>query len=204
MNIEIVIFDLDGVLVDACEWHRAALNEALMEVCGHEISLEEHHREYNGIPTRTKLAKLSEKGILAEAQHEKVYAIKQQKTVSIIESTAPRRQEKIDLLLWLKKRGVHIACCTNSIRKTTELMLIKTGIRELFDLVITNQDVEQPKPNPEGYIKILKHFKINKENAIIVEDSPKGLEAAYASGCNVIPVKNPEDVDIDLFKDFIE
>ena len=45
--MKLVIFDLDGVLVDACEWHRVALNEALKEVCNYEISLEDHYGEFN-------------------------------------------------------------------------------------------------------------------------------------------------------------
>ena len=62
MNGKLVIFDLDGVLVDACEWHRIALNEALKKVCNYEISLEDHYSTFNGIPTRVKLEKLTEMG----------------------------------------------------------------------------------------------------------------------------------------------
>ena len=60
MSIKLVIFDLDGVLVDACEWHRAALNEALYEVCNYKISMDDHHSVFNGIPTKVKLQKLTE------------------------------------------------------------------------------------------------------------------------------------------------
>ena len=50
MDCKLVIFDLDGVLVDACEWHRQSLNDSLKEVCGYEIPLEEHNKIYNGLP----------------------------------------------------------------------------------------------------------------------------------------------------------
>ena len=60
MRGKLVIFDLDGVLVDACEWHRIALNEALKKACDYEISLEDHYSTFNGIPTRVKLEKLTE------------------------------------------------------------------------------------------------------------------------------------------------
>ena len=49
---KLIIFDLDGVLVDACEWHRVALNKALKEVSNYEISLQDHYSTFNGIPTR--------------------------------------------------------------------------------------------------------------------------------------------------------
>tara|TARA_Y100000310_G_scaffold109720_1_gene108162 strand:- start:8149 stop:8760 length:612 start_codon:yes stop_codon:yes gene_type:complete len=200
---KLVIFDLDGVLVDACEWHRVALNEALKEVCNYEISLESHYNEYNGTPTSVKLKKLTEKGILARSQHATVYDLKQEKTKLLIKRNAPIRQEKIDLINWLKSKNLKVACFTNSIRETAELMLKKTGVYDLLDMVVTNQDVKIPKPNPEGYIQVLNYFNISKKDSIIVEDSPKGLEAAYASGCHVIQVANPGEVDVELFKEFI-
>ena len=64
--IKLVIFDLDGVLVNACEWHRVALNEALRDVCNYEISLEDHYSTFNGIPTKKKLDILKECGIIRE------------------------------------------------------------------------------------------------------------------------------------------
>ena len=131
MQIDLVIFDLDGVLVDACEWHRLALNEALKEVCNN---------------------------------------------------------------------GIKVACYTNSIRETGSLMLKKTGVYELFDLFVSNQEVPKPKPDPIGYIQIMEHFGINKSNTLIIEDSEKGLLAALNSGAKVIKVAGPDHVNIELFR----
>ena len=161
-----VIFDLDGVLVDACEWHRVALNEALKEICDYEISLDDHYREYNGIPTSVKLDKLAEKGIMKEDQRASVYDLKQKKTKLLIARNAPIRQEKIDLINWLKSKDMKVACFTNSIRETAELMLKRTGVYDLFDMVVTNQDVEKPKPDPEGYLQVLNYFNISPKNSI--------------------------------------
>jgi HAD superfamily hydrolase (TIGR01509 family) len=199
MKGKLVIFDLDGVLVDACEWHRAALNEALKEVCDGEISMEEHISIFNGIPTRVKLKKLTELGRIPEASHDAVYNLKQSKTVEIIERDAFVRKEKQEMILALKGRGAKIACYTNSIRQTTKLMLEKTGILDMFDYVLTNQDVEKCKPDPEGYIFLMNHLGFSKENTFIIEDSPKGLKAANDSGANVIQVRDPNEVSIELF-----
>ena len=204
MKIKLIIFDLDGVLVDACEWHRVALNEALKEVCAYEISLEDHYNTFNGIPTKVKLNKLSEMRIIDRDQHQLVYELKQAKTVEIISKLAQIRQEKIDLINWLKDDGYHVACYTNSIRLTARLMLEKTGILDLFEMVMTNQDVDNCKPDPEGYIKVLESFNIGPLSTIIVEDSPKGLAAAHASGCHVMQVKNPDDVNIEFFKEYLD
>jgi len=96
---KLVIFDMDGVLVDACEWHRIALNEALKEVCNYEISLEDHYNIFNGIPTKVKLKKLNELGIIREESIQKIEIIKQEKTIEIINKLANIRQEKIEYII---------------------------------------------------------------------------------------------------------
>ena len=82
-------------------------------------------------------------------------------------------------------------------------MLKRTGVYDLFDMVVTNQDVEKPKPDPEGYLQVLNYFNISPKNSIIVEDSPKGLAAARASGCHVLQVENPDGVGLELFEEHI-
>jgi len=201
---KLIIFDLDGVLVDACEWHRLALNEALKEVCNYEISLEEHYSTFNGTPTKVKLQKLTEMGILASGQHQEVYDRKQELTVETIRENAAHRKEKVDMIEELKQNEYSIACYTNSIRNTAILMLQKTGVLEHLDYLLTNQDVKKSKPDPEGYLFLVKKFNVQKNDVIIVEDSPKGRAAAHASGCNVIEVENPDEVNIELFREYLK
>jgi HAD superfamily hydrolase (TIGR01509 family) len=203
-NLKLVIFDLDGVLVDACEWHYVALNRALKQVSNYQISLEDHESTFNGIPTREKLRILTEMKIISENDHDKIYEIKQSITKDIIKKYSTVRSEKIEMIKSLKERDLKVCCFTNSIRETAELMLSTSGVIDLFDMIVTNQDVERPKPDPEGYLKILSYFGISSENAIIIEDSPKGIEAAILSGCKVIGVKDAEDVNVDLFSEILE
>ena len=203
MNYKLVIFDLDGVLVDACEWHRVALNESLKDICDYEISLKDHYSVFNGIPTKTKLNKLTEMGILPEEKHDLIYDLKQKKTIETINKHAQLRQEKIDLLSWIKEQNITVACYTNSIRETAELMLEKTGVIKIFDLILTNQDVSNPKPDPEGYNYIVNKYGFNKNEVLIVEDSPKGTQAAVQSGCNVWKVDNPDQVNIKNMKEYV-
>ena len=203
MKKRMFIFDLDGVLVEACDWHKDALNEALGEICGYQISEEEHIETFNGIPTKVKLEILSKNGILDRDKHLDVYNIKQQKTIEIIDERAVFRQEKVDLINYLKREGYIVCCYTNSIRKTAELMLLKTGILDLFDRLLTNQEVAKTKPHPEGYLYLMEKFEVDKEMCYIVEDSPKGLKAAEDSGANVIKVTNSYDLDINFIRKHI-
>lgn len=202
-NIKAVLFDMDGVLVDACDWHRDALNEALTQVCNYKISKEDHQKKYNGLPTIVKLKKLNERGIIHEKDFEKIQNLKQSKTVEVIKKKAVFDETKVKMMQFLKDKDIKIACFTNSIRATAELALKKIGVFDYLDLLVTNQDVENCKPNPEGYLLCCERLKINKDNAIIVEDSDKGIQAAKSSGIKYIRVKNALDVNLKLLEDVI-
>lgn len=202
MSIKLIIFDLDGVLVDACEWHRIALNAALKSICNYEITTEEHYKLFNGLPTMVKLGKLSDMGIIKSNKHKEIYDEKQKLTIETIEKLAFRRDEKILLMEYIKNKNCNIACYTNSIRKTATMMLEKTGVLPHIDYLLTNQDVRFAKPDPEGYNSIVEKFNINKNDVLIVEDSPKGKLAAYASGCKVLEVQCPDEVLIKIFEEY--
>jgi beta-phosphoglucomutase-like phosphatase (HAD superfamily) len=81
--VKLVVFDLDGVLVDARELHYDAMNGALREVAGEPfvISRGEHLSIYDGLPTRKKLAMLSQKKFLPEDLHSNIWKKKQEMTV---------------------------------------------------------------------------------------------------------------------------
>jgi len=202
--IKLVIFDLDGVLIDACEWHRVALNKALLEICDYEIPLEEHYSTFNGLPTKEKLKLLTEQKLVKKKDYEAISQRKQELTLELIRKKAKRGKEKVEMIKALQKKGIHVACFTNSIRETAELMLKKTGVLALLEELVTNEDVKKPKPSPEGYLKIIRKFKVPKKNVLIVEDSPKGYAAAQAAGCPVIAVANAKGVNIGLFSGWIK
>jgi HAD superfamily hydrolase (TIGR01509 family) len=203
MKIRLVIFDMDGVLVDACEWHKISLNMVLKEVYNFEISDKEHYEKYNGLPTRVKLNMLADEGKIQNNNLERIEKLKQIYTIEAIKKNAILREEKIELINFLKLNNIKVACYTNSIRMTAELMLEKTGILNSIDLLITNQEVKKPKPDPEGYNLILNILKISNNETIIIEDSPKGIKAAESSKCKVIVVNNVDDVNIKLLQDLI-
>lgn len=194
---KLICFDLDGVLVDACEWHRIAFNQALEEFSINSIPIDKHYKIYNGLPTVKKLELL---GITDNTLVKLINKRKQEITIQLI-SKLTLDLEKTKLLKKLKKSNFLIACVTNSIRETTEIMLKNTGQFQYFDLIITNQDVKNPKPNSEGYIKAMVLAKCLPENTWIVEDSPKGITAAMNTGANVIQVKNASEVTLEtIFK----
>lgn len=204
MSLKLIVFDMDGVLIDACDWHKEAFNMALKEYADYEISEEEHYSTFNGLPTKVKLKKLTEMNVLKEENHKNVSELKQKITMDIINKKCQHDNSKVELIKWLKDNDVRVACFTNSIRKTASLMLEKAGVFPILDMFLSNQDVEKSKPDPEGYLKILQSFNVGPQDAIIVEDSPKGLQAARATGCKVMQVNNATEVNIENIRRFID
>ncbi len=172
-----VLFDLDGVLVDACDWHYEALNTSLVGAGYPTISREEHISTFNGLPTKIKLKML---GITGESA-DKINEQKQKHTLEIIKKNAVIMEEKIELHRYLHSNNIKIACVTNSIRETAEEMLRSTGQLQYIDLLVSNEDVVHNKPYPDCYNHAIRILGCDPTQSLCVEDSQKGIEAATAS-----------------------
>jgi len=189
--IKFVIFDLDGVLVEAKEIHYEALNEALGEK--YMITWDEHLSRYDGLKTSQKLEMLTkDKGLPIEL-YDEVWMNKQKLTIDKLKNLQQSKQ-LIECMNSLTNDGYKIAVCSNSIRKTVLTVLSKLGIIEYVDLIISNEDVKNSKPHPEMYWKAISIMSFLPEQTLIVEDSPYGLLAASRSKSHVLRVKSPTEV----------
>ena len=201
MNIKLIVFDLDGVLVEAKNIHFDALNKALGE---YAISWNEHLSTYDGLKTFQKLDMLTkEKGLPVE-EHQRIWENKQKYTLQMLGELKPSKSISAAISS-LSKSGYKIACCSNSIRKTVVTVLAKLDIIEYFDLIISNEDVLNSKPHPEMYWTAMSKMKCLPEETLIVEDSPYGLLAAARSKSYILRVKNPKEVTFaNLTKKLVE
>jgi HAD superfamily hydrolase (TIGR01509 family) len=198
----LVIFDLDGVLVEAKEIHFQSLNKALSDISeDYVISWEEHLKSYDGLKTLDKLLLLSKNKNLPhdEKLYQRIFNDKQYYTSEFL-GKIPRNFELIELFTKLKSQGFKLACCSNSIRQTVDICLKNLGIIDFFDITLSNENVKFSKPHPEIYWKAMSHFGIFPCETIIVEDSPVGLKSAYSSGAYVIRVNNPKDLKFELIQ----
>jgi len=201
--IKLVIFDLDGVLVDARELHYQALNKSLSDIdIKYVIHRAEHLSTYDGLSTTRKLKMLTANKGLPEFLHNAVWKAKQNKTIEIIDAFGPDLRMK-SILKKLKYEGYKIACATNSIRDTAKLQLIRKGLFEHIDFLYTNQDVNKPKPSAEIYMRCMLKADVDPGETVIVEDSHHGRKAALCSGAYLCAVKNSEDVCYDKIKETI-
>ena len=192
--IKCVLFDLDGVLVDATEWHYEALNRALA-LFGFDITRYEHLSGYNGLPTKKKLQMLSVEKGLPVSIHTMLNRLKQVYTRDEILTRCRPVFEKEYMLSRLKREGYKLAVCSNSIRESLELMIRESGLLEYFDFLVSNEDVSKPKPDPEIYVTAMARMGVAPGETIVVEDAPHGIEAARRSGAHVCQVAGFSEVN---------
>jgi len=189
--IKLVLFDLDGVLIDAKQIHYEALNEALG--LKYAISEDDHHNLYDGRKTREKLNLLTEKKGLPISDHDVIFAKKQIITMEKLSYLKPIAEIK-RLFQELERSNYFIGVCTNSIRRTALTALSKTNLIEHCSIILSNDDVKNGKPHPEIYWKAMSIMEVLPEETLIIEDSPPGLLAASRSRAKYIRVANPYEV----------
>lgn len=191
--IKAIIFDMDGVLIDAKEWHYEALNKAL-GLFGSEISRYDHLVTFDGLPTKKKLELLSIDGGLPIGLHSFINNLKQQYTLEIIYSKCKPVFHHQYALSRFRTFGYKIAVCSNSVRKTIEIMLNKADLLKFVEFYISNEDVKKSKPDPEMYISAIQKMKLLPSECLIVEDNENGIKAAIASGAHLLKVNSIYDV----------
>ena len=193
-KIEAVIFDMDGVLVDAKEWHYDALNRAL-NLFGQEISRYDHIVTYDGLPTRMKLQMLSMERGLPEELHEFINEMKQTYTMEIVYAKCKSTFYHQFALSRLKADGYRMAVCSNSIRQSIDMMFDRSDLHQYFDFFLSADDIENPKPDPEIYTKAINRLGLKPEQCLIVEDNPNGIKAARESGAHLLCVTDVTEVN---------
>lgn len=192
-----VLFDMDGVLIDAREWHYLALNEAL-EPFGYTITRSDHETRFNGLSTKKKLELLSVEEGLPTYLHPIISKVKQDRTLRFSSFLNYPSVGLQILLNRLRQKNIATGVVTNSIRETTFVMLGSAGILNSFQTIVTNEDVSSPKPDPEGYLLACNQLGFPPSEVVVIEDGEYGIQAATNAGCRVLPVGNPSEVNIGL------
>ncbi|MBA3672973.1 MAG: HAD family phosphatase [Gemmatimonadaceae bacterium] len=195
-DIRAVVFDMDGVLIDAKEWHFDALNRALA-LFGHAISRYDHLVTYDGLPTRKKLEMLSLERGLPRELHAFLNELKQIYTMELIHARCKPLFQHEYALSALKDAGFLIGVASNSIRATVEIMMQKSNLRRYLDVIVSNEDVSHPKPDPEMYRLCAERLGVAPAECLVVEDNEHGVKAARAAGAPVWVVGGVTDVTFD-------
>ena len=200
--IQAIIFDMDGVLIDAKEWHYEALNKAL-GLFGYEISRYEHLVTYDGLPTTRKLEMLSMEKGMPRKLHQFINELKQQYTLDKIYTDCHPVFYHEYALSELKAEGYRLAVASNSVRHTVELMMERSGLLQYLDFFLSNQDVKKAKPDPEIYQVARRKLKLHPEECLVVEDNINGIRAGQAAGAHVMEVNGVYDVNYENIRGYI-
>ncbi len=190
-----VIFDMDGVLIEAKDWHYEALNRAL-GLFGFEISRYEHLTTYDGLPTKRKLEMLSIGSGLPKELHGFINEMKQVYTMELVHAHCRPQFVHEYALSNLKAAGMRLGVASNSIRSTVELMMQKASLAPYLDVMLSNEDVARAKPDPEIYTEAMRRLDLRPEECLIIEDNENGIAAARASGGHVMVVAEVADVNL--------
>ncbi|MBE5832916.1 MAG: HAD family phosphatase [Butyrivibrio sp.] len=195
-KIKAVIFDMDGVLIDAKEWHYEALNRAL-ELFGYTISRYDHLVTYDGLPTRKKLEMLTKERDLPKELHSFINEMKQQYTMEIVHSKCKPVFQREYAMSKLKAEGYRIGVASNSVRNSIVTMMDMSDLSKYIDIIVSNQDVKEGKPNPEIYTKAIEGLGMRPEDCMVIEDNINGIKAGKAAGAYVMQVETVNDVTYD-------
>lgn len=201
-RIELIIFDLDGVLINK-DIHFQALNLALAEYTDIQLKYFEHEKYYDGRPTKIKLKLLEENKGLDPKISDKIWAAKQEQTKKLIQNLQPDDNIKALIQLLISDDYI-LSLASNAIRSTVETAINNLQINDFIYPLISNEDVRSPKPFPECYWKCMEFHKILPQNTLIIEDSPVGIDGARNSGAHVYECITSKYLDYQKIVDYIQ
>lgn len=188
--IKLIIFDLDGVLIESKDLHYEALNRSLKDFGLDPISYKDHVYRMDGKPTREKLEILN----IDPQIHRSINERKQSYTLQLLSEKVQPSASFQGLFSRLKSAGYFIAIASNSIQATLSIVTSKLGLEPYIDFSISNEVVSRGKPNPEMYLRCMLNFGVGPRETLIIEDSYVGRQGVFNSGAYLCGVKDPGDV----------
>lgn len=183
--IKLIAFDIDGILIDNLKnLHFDALNIALKEIDEkYVISEFEHENRFDALSTKQKLEILHKDKGLPKEFFTKIYNRKQEITNILLNNFDFSYLNRLKLFKALKNRGYLLAITSNCISSTINNIINKLKLKRYIDYIISNEDIKNPKPFPDIYLKLQELSKLPPESILVLEDSQYGVISAFESGC---------------------
>jgi HAD superfamily hydrolase (TIGR01509 family) len=195
---KLIIFDMDGVLLDSEKLYMD-MNQIFFKNLGAEISIEEH-QTFVGISATKMWSYIKEKFNLQNSVDELISLEKELKHKTLRETNLTPTIGVLDFLKYLKVNGHIVTIASSGLKKNIDLILQKLEMGEYFDLIVSGEQVEKGKPDPDIFLKVAKHYERVPEDCIVIEDSTNGVLAAKAANMFCIGYFNPNSGNQDLSK----
>jgi beta-phosphoglucomutase-like phosphatase (HAD superfamily) len=191
MSVPFVIFDFDGVIADTERLHLAALR-AVLEPRGVSLGDEEYAERYLGFSDHDLLIALARDRSLAwsPATIASLIADKGVRFNTLVSSGSVVYPSAIRCIERLARAGASLAIASGAFRHEIESMLDAVSMRRHFPAIAGAEDYAEGKPSPAPFLEAAKRAGRPASDAVVIEDTPWGLEAAHAAGCATIAVTN--------------
>ena len=180
-----LIFDLDGLLVDSEPLAAAAMNRFLDSVGRTRDPVIQ--RQLLGRRLVEAMA-ITKDGYGLEQPLEELTELYGQMRLDALRGAVKPLPGAPEIIAWGRKQGLPIGLATSGMRQHADLSLAETGLAGLFDIEVTGDEVDRGKPAPDLFLLAAERLGIDPTLAMVLEDSPLGVEAAAAAGMQVIAV----------------
>ena len=194
-DIKAIIFDLDGTLLDSSEIYFKAINHILSKF-NISCTMAEMMVHCGAPGEDIYIYFLKKQGAYDPSRKEELKKEFDEKFSDLLKDKDIFPQDSKRALIELKEKGYTFALGTGATRISTVSMVPK-DIFSLFDAVITCDDVTNPKPDPETFLKAAEKISIDSENCIVIGDGKRDLIAAKEAGMRFILLRNDHNRDFD-------
>jgi HAD superfamily hydrolase (TIGR01509 family) len=195
---KLVIFDMDGVLLDS-ESLYMGMNQQWFKEIGVNLSLEKH-RQFVGVSAKIMWQYLVDEFNLPGTVQEYIQAEKELKYKTLLAADLKPTDGLIDFLNHLKTKNHKITLASSSLYENIDLILTKLNVAKYFEFIVSGGQVTKGKPEPDIFLKVSAHYDMPVQNCLVIEDSTNGVVAAKAAGMFCIGYNNPTSGNQDLAK----
>jgi HAD superfamily hydrolase (TIGR01509 family) len=179
---EAIFFDFDGVVIDSEPIH---VKTKALALDAYSIEYpEDIFERYKGMPEDRFFIYVSEH-LDSQHRHPEVLLKTRQEILSDYLSEIPFVNGFLDFLEYVKSKGILTALVTSSTAQELKNLDHYLNILSMFNPVISAEATPEHKPHPAPYIKALEMMQANKENVVVIEDSPNGIISGKKAGCRV-------------------
>ncbi len=184
MDFKAAIFDLDGVIVNTVPLHFKAWQKMFKEY-GRDFTFEDYKEKVDGIPRLD-----GARAILNEASEDELKKASEKKQGYFLEylerAKIPVYNSTVDLIKNFKEKGLKVAIISSS--KNCLSVLKKIALVDLFDVIITGNDITKGKPDPQVFLMAAKKVSVDPVECVVFEDAVLGVEAAKRAGMRCIGI----------------
>lgn len=185
-----ILFDFDGTLVDSEKFHFRSARNLFKRDFGVEITWEYYNQKMAGIPLSKSSPDFIKELKLPTTPKEVTKAFDLHTSQMLETEEVPLMPHALTAINFFEKHGCRLGIVTGSGRRDVSLTLRRLNLFDRFQILVTNDDVENVKPHGEPYLKGIVGLELEKEDVIAFEDSPNGMTSALNAGLTCIGIQS--------------